>query len=500
MEQVDADVLAPEPPVLDQIYEYRGRKFSPMDQNNVLNAAQAIELWQQGQQAWNAWADSHAGWTVDFSYVDFSLFRGEDLREISFKGYHFPGKTQFDFAKFGTGTVSFGDVSFERGSTSFVSVEFGPGNISFYRTRFGGIAVLFDNSRWADGHVYFNRTDFGNGIVSFNAAQFGNGTVHFNGARFGRIGVSFKETHFGRGRVSFVKVQFGSGSVSFEKAEFGVGNILFESAVFGEGGVSFKGACFDSGELSFRMTRFGRGVLSLVDVKASEGSIHFSSNGAMHCKEIDFSGAQIASVLNISGIKTAAVVNFCHAKLCQPVDFIKTDIDFRRELVCGYFERAVNEFDASSFRCLRKMAAQTCDRERELDFFVKEKRASYWHGITGTKLALYYLYDWCSDYGRSILRPLLFLLIVWLSFAHAYLGVSDREVSEDSRQSALVLSASHTIPIYAVSKDARIRAQNILYSKEYTPSAIYYLGVTQSLLSSIFIFLIGLALRNRFRQ
>jgi len=167
-----------------------------------LAGEEALTLWRQGKDAWNAWIDQHPKVDIDFSDVDFSKERTEGAPLIS-------------FAEF----------------------RFGDGHVSFLRTSFG------------DGNVSFNGASFGDGNVSFNGASFGNGNVSFNGASFGNGDVSFILASFGDGNVSFFGASFGNGDVSFLAASFGKGRFLLTllesrkaSWKFGES--SFGGSVF----------------------------------------------------------------------------------------------------------------------------------------------------------------------------------------------------------------------------------------------------------------
>ncbi|GAA4651614.1 hypothetical protein GCM10023116_38980 [Kistimonas scapharcae] len=109
----------------------------------VLEGEDAIALWQQGADVWNAAVAKHPNATVDFESFDFYHKKGS----ISFAGFDFP-----------TGTVSFSRAFF--------------GDVSFRYANFG------------DGDVLFHKTGFLHGNVDFTGATFGSGQVHFLGAIF----------------------------------------------------------------------------------------------------------------------------------------------------------------------------------------------------------------------------------------------------------------------------------------------------------------------------
>ena len=119
----------------------------------VLEGQDAIDLWQQGVDAWNAWVVQNPETDLSFAHADFSKFE-----KVDFEGFRFPD-----------------------GTVSFLDAQFGKGQITFREARFGS------------GHVFFNKTLFGEGGVFFFEARFGKGDV------------SFEKSHFGDGKVSFTR-------------------------------------------------------------------------------------------------------------------------------------------------------------------------------------------------------------------------------------------------------------------------------------------------------
>ena len=69
----------------------------------VLAGQDAIDLWRQGRDAWNAWIAKNPEADINFSGVDFSKYG-----DVSFAGFRFPeGKKDFFETIFGDGDVSF---------------------------------------------------------------------------------------------------------------------------------------------------------------------------------------------------------------------------------------------------------------------------------------------------------------------------------------------------------------------------------------------------------
>ncbi len=127
----------------------------------------------------------------------------------------------------------------------------------------------------------------------------------------------------------------------------------------------------------------------------------------------------------------------------------------------------------------------------ELDFFAREMRARrVVDGKWSPKGLVNAGYDWLSAYGRSLARPF------WLLLVSLLLGV----IIENSAKTggallttaeAYGLSAANTLAILPFVKDAVSRAD--------LSATMNIVGVMQGALGALFLFLIGLALRNRFR-
>ena len=443
-----------------------------------LKGHEAIDLWLSGFELWNTWVVDHSIANVDFEDVDFEKFRMKHpLKEYSFENYKFP-----------TGNVSFNGAQFGDGDVSFRYAEFGDGEVSFYGASFG------------DGVVTFLYAEFGDGDVSFFEANFGKGEVDFGNVKFGDGDIDFAKSEFGDGSVDFGNVKFGNGDISFVDTEFGDGDVDFRNAEFGDGDVIFFAAEFGIGDANFYDVKFGDGDVSFNSIRTTKGGFLFKPKSLSFCKKLDMSDATFGSTLNISGIDSPTALNLQHTKLSNPIDLDNANIRFRSAYHYLDFKKAIDPSDSTSFRRLKKLAKEAEDNERSLDFFAKEMRSAYWYSISGPRLALFYLYDWMSDYGRSIMRPLVGLLVTVALYAQLYLNHAtaiDRKYED-----ALVFSVGHALPIYPgvreISKDMAI----LLFSEDYAQAPWWLSAIitSQYILSSILLFLLVLALRNRFRS
>ena len=401
----------------------------------ILEGDEALNLFKAGRNEWNKWASAHTGYKVSFRKVDFSF---SSPNRDSFSGFIFPGDVDFCEAIFRELGVDFTASDFSNGTTSFSCAVFTGGEVSFREAKF-------------NNNVDFGLVDFGCNTLSFENADFGTGFKDFRGTNFPKKGVCFRNTYFGNGRLDFVSAMFMGGKIDF----------------------AYSKICADR--------------LNLRDIKLDKGT-----------QGIDLSSSEIDSVIDLSGIESVAIVDLTQSKLSFPINLEGANIDFIKEKVAVFFKRSVNRTDSAAFRRLKKLSTDSGDTTSTIGYFANEMRASYWHSITGGKLFLYYLYDWFSDYGRSIRRPLICLLTVWFMFAVIYANLSNELIDVYAFSEALYLSVGHTIPFYITSKSATLSALNFLFDG---PSHfVNTLLVMQGVISSIFLFLLALGVRNRFRS
>jgi hypothetical protein len=129
--------------------------------------------------------------------------------------------------------------------------------------------------------------------------------------------------------------------------------------------------------------------------------------------------------------------------------------------------------------------------EDEQSFFRKELRAR--RGLTSPWLGawlLNYLYDILSDYGQSLIRPLLWLFGV---FAVGFFFFAVAPVFNGARMTvahAAMVSFASVFSFLPITRDAIAGLSG----------AAKIIGAIQSIFAALLLFLLGLALRNRFRM
>jgi hypothetical protein len=348
-----------------------------------------------------------------------------------------------------------------------------------------------DFSNWdftKEGNVAFKLFKFP-GAVSFRSAIFGEGNVIFSDAEFCNGDVFFSDAKFGNGDVYFHEAKFGVGGVYFIGAEFGVGNVSFNYADFGEGVVSFYGAEFGGGNLDYGKARFP-GPMSFTSVKAG------IANGK--AVTVSFAGAVFESLLGLDDTKFNCVPDFRQAQIQRDISIEYTEVSYRTDDKRRILKVA-DVKHASKYRSLRRLAIEAKDHDKEIEFFAFEQRSKFLNSLNTLQYFPIFLYNLLSNFGRSFLRPFIGLLSTWLIAAQLFYWRSFINLTGDYSD-ALWLSASNLLPFISWSRVTRQAHLEALYglppNVHWTIEATAY---AEGIVALIFIFLIGLAIRNKLR-
>ncbi len=280
--------------------------------------------------------------------------------------------------------------------------------------------------------VDFSRFGIGSGIISFSGFKFPNGLVDFSGARFGKGLVSFSGARFGKGYVDFARADFGDGDVDFLGASFGEGEVKFEDITFhGKANFSRLKNCEAVKRFSFRNVSFEKA---------------FMISGKFECV-VDMVGTKTGHHVDLSGLT-------CY---------------LQREWSRG-FRKAKKPEGADRLRRLKELAENNKHHEAALRFHADEMRAKRWHKTGRLASILDMLFSATSNYGQSILRPFVGLVILMIFMS----CLTEKDAVTIIRDILFFLPASRT-----------------------EESSI--ISILRQFFAFIFIFLIGLGLRNRFR-
>jgi uncharacterized protein YjbI with pentapeptide repeats len=481
---------------------------------------ETLALHAKGKDAWNVWATNllanHPGEFDPEIEVNNPVHAWEDLATVRFLGSskNFPHEIVESALGDFTGFIFPGRADFKDLNLNYVSFDkcIFHGDVSFRKTCFRRHSNFFETvfKEWADFRdCLFEST------ANFGGAVFEKTTV-FRGSTFLDSAV-FEKTVF-KGFVQFGRVKF-NGFTVFNEASFDQGSSFNQAEL--NGASSFTEAYFKE-TAQFRATQI-------------IGPVDFS-----------FAVFQIAP-------------DFNQAQPSQPLrmDYIK---------VKGANERGA--YAASKYRSLRRLAVQSHDHEREQDFFAKEmltlrgdpdlwfpnlgffpcrntvlkdgsvmidwfwsqpeKNEKVGTGLYGWKggdrLWFGLIYQVLSDFGRSFLRPLIWLITLTIVCFVFYLQKNaqiqrlhephhTQQCSEISPpESAAILALQKSLVISGLtSAEKREQAIGCLYgwhapnpanprqTAPLVPTPVAIIGIVQQLFAITLWFLFGLALRGKFR-
>jgi hypothetical protein len=353
------------------------------------------------------------------------------------------------------------------------------------------------------------------------------------------------------GEVHFDRVTF-TGEASFDAATF-EGDAWFRDATF-KGDARFKSATFKGGAVFDRSIFKGDALF-----RSALFTGHTWFDSVCFCRAASFYSVQAKhgfALLNAHFRRQ--VPDFISARFKEPVilDHIQLGIGVEpggllRSLFGGLYSWLFGKPDralSTKYRALKRLAIQSDDHRNEQIFFRGELRVRRynedkpWH--LGFLLGI--IYELVSGFGHSIIRPLLWLLVLFLLSSWFYLseytpaGTSPRayiqaqllshlpdsaytlvpalrpealppltckdEGSGDPAASAIMLALKKN-SVFAgfdtAEKSTRLYACLYGYDDDHktprVPNAVVLWGIWQTFLSTALLFLFLLGLRNRFK-
>jgi hypothetical protein len=477
-------------------FQGNGLKVIISDPENI-NQDECLQLAKTGKDNWNAWRLRFPSRKVNATTTE----NHADFHQIDFR------QQQIDFAGF-----EFGE------SANFREVVFAD-HASFDRAKFGMWAV-FDKAKFGKW-ACFQNTQFGI-RASFNQAIFAL-EPRFDYAQFG-YSASFDETQFGE-------------SSHFDEAQF-AGGASFDRATFG------KRACFIGTQFGdpvrFHYAQFGDDVhfdaRKRDQMQSWRG--HQMSSNAQWAKAYGLDPEQFPSA-SFSGVDFEGRVSFFGRKFDGPLQFTpqsyvsilpdKSVVGWQRATKFGAapifheckfnqdtsFEKAIfpaatgSEEAARAYRTLKLAFTQQQAIREEQRFFkleMLEEAKSAEKNNDRTRL-LYRGYEYFSDFGFSVSRPLYVLIMSTVTALILYGLQADlslcipKKVTCEMTGSLFQFGLASALPGFEKLADpAAIK----LFGK--TDQGIANISVTTTItllihkaISVIFLFLIGLALRNLFK-
>ena len=345
-----------------------------------------------------------------------------------------------------------------------------------------GWTVYFDKAKFLDPELTSFEDFLFPGYTSFSEAKFSSRLTSFGGALFRGREISFDSCEFNGESVVFGDATFITNFLAFYATKFLTDDIDFDSCIFHVEDVMFDKAIFN-GDLSFFGSKF------------------------IESNSVSFEGTKLEGVLVLSRTQFSTVPDFRGLHINQPPLMTGMNVEYRTDIPDydseGNIRNRLHGSHVDMYRKLKSMAIEAKDHAREIDFFAMEERAKRGWQKNWLQYFPTLLYDFFSDFGRSIIRPAIGLGSTWLISAVVFLSIlADTRICGKIGYS-LLLSASHLFPFFPWSRGNRDKLIKAIsdtdINKDTVIASVEAISYLESVFALIFVFLIGLALRNRFR-
>ena len=369
----------------------------------------------------------------------------------------------------------------------------------------------FDGDISFDGFVFKCNIKLGGGHSSFQGAEF-HEKFTLNGTW---------------GTLNFEKAVFHKAFSITENLSEGVTkfNLILDSATFHQG-FKLESIIFIGSIKARKMICSGEFRLYDIHFKTPNefesvtldftGSIFNSSVYAFACKFVQvvsfqkcqFNGDKVEFLsctsnpsIVFEGSSFCAVPIFSQTNLTpESVANIQVEYTYSVTKHWKIFNKASRLEAAQAYRQLKQMAVARQDHAAEQRYFAQEMRAKRWHEETHiANLSINYVYEMVSNYGQSILRP--FILLWTVVFLNTILYLQTSPINNWTL--AFYYSLSNSLPFGSLTR----RSQS-LYSQLYPKGieaypeqlTLFYTTIgLNGFFGFVFLFLIGLGLRNQFR-
>ena len=393
------------------------------------------------------------------------------------------------------------DVSLYQGDADFTGLKLSNGNIDFSGSVFG------------DGAFSLINTDIEGHEFDFISCSFGKGNKYFSKSVFNVSKVDFSGTSFGEGVVDFSCCDFSKvkNQLLFNNVKTEGYRLNFVGATFCAVEIDFSDSVFDNKNIEFDCLNFANGNF-LFESCEFHGRVSFSDyeENASTARQLSFRKSVFHSTLDISGINTASIIDLRETKLSTHTTLDNLGFKLARSKSIRFIPgtlKATSKDDASKLRRLKELAEANKNHTAALRFHAAEMRARRWHDMPKLASILDAAFSMLSNYGQSILRPFGAWLIVVIGCGAVYSGAVSKLLSGQSLPEIYTNSAFldgtlysliQTLPVFPISRVLQQDLYSALSSFS-SPDLMTALTIFQNLLGVVFLFLIGLGLRNRFR-
>lgn len=427
------------------------------------------DLFLSGPVAWNQWVAEHPNAVINFIPQHFDHNRGLGGGDVvSFDGYKFP-KNSVNLPRGHLARdVSFSGADLTQSHLFIFNIEGEGRRISLQNCEL--MAITLSGSISISEVCLIDSTINGN----FNAGGSIKAKVLAWNAKFG--GLHWPGPVFSRG-------------VALNGAE--VDSHLYAVRTQFSGICDFSNATLRPEEVDFRGCRF-------------VGNAIFDNLKEIgHLKTFSFAHSSFEQSLTISSAEIfPCILNLIGCRLAHPLALEALRCDLKRSstgqfLIFKTLKKADDEMDAPRVRRLKELADNNRDQPKVLEYKVQEMQAARFHFTPDWQLPLEFLYWMLCDYGRSALRPVLWIigLLLLTPFIYCYISRGEEIPTYLDR---MALTGSHLLPLVPSFRGDLSETIRCLFPDGPTP--IYYLvSISLTVLGPLLLYLTGLALRNKFR-
>jgi hypothetical protein len=358
-------------------------------------------------------------------------------------------------------------------------------HIDFAGFKFPGAAYFSDAEFQC--HAFFSRAHF------FGQVWFNNS--HFSGD------ATFQHTIFDT-TVDFISATFEK-TTSFHWAQFGRDAHVLSNCCEFIGSASFASANF-ADDAEFINARFHNGA----DFDKSKFSADACFRGVKFLSSADYKHASFDGLALFDSAEFTQPPDLDGTTFKNPPSFLQATLSFYK------FPEDASHPDAarSRYRRLKRFAAEESNHESELDLFALETKAKrggllkWSRPRTWLELVLNHLYELTSDYGRSVLRPTISLLVVYLLAAGGFAIAAGISGAPWRWRGAVWLTALvNLVPFVGQSELGRqVMKAGLCPELNTAPdlaclSKLFEISAVEGFFAVVFLFLLGFGLRNRFR-
>jgi uncharacterized protein YjbI with pentapeptide repeats len=357
---------------------------------------------------------------------------------------------------------------------------------------------------WFGGATFKEKVSFTGSEMAFQRGIYFRGTVfeksaHFTEANFNRV-VDFSDSTFYE-TADFKKCRFHKVAVFFKNVHF-ISKAQFESAIFEEE-VCFDEAIFNQ-EANFSGEAYvnnggGNGKSDKLQTfkDISFLGVHFKNRAIFNNR--DFRGTSKFGVYEDKPTRFDLAPLFHNCKLSQGTTFVDAEFVTRKD-----DDEAVQAFNTL------KLAMSQQQSTRDEHLFIQKELETERLRATDARKHLYWLYKHLSEYGFSVRRPIIILLVITFIFGFLYgfigsfhrcasLFLTERcNLNWETSAKTFEFTLIQSLPPLGFERYNETLRKDI-FQENYSLGLSLFV-VLQKIIAISAWFFIGLALRNLFKM